>query len=103
MEQSQHTGKIQTKDQFVQVASMLTRKEASNADRELASEILSNLYKSPDAWKICKDVLIDHAKLESSVLFTAAKLLRVKTYFYFSELPESNYVEFFSFVVSRPE
>lgn len=101
MEQTQNSGDIQTKDQFIQIATLLTTKDASTDDRELASEVLSRLYKSQAAWKVCQEVLEDHASIEPSVLFTAAKLLRVKTYFYFSELPEGHYVSFFTFVVSK--
>lgn len=90
---------IRTKEEFVYVANGLLNKDTSNEDREKADKLLSQLYKSPQAWPICREVLADHTQIES-IIFTAAKLLRVKMFYYFNELPEAHYADFFTFIIS---
>jgi hypothetical protein len=91
---------ISTKEQFIQVASTLLDKNTSNFERERADEILAKLYKSINAWPICKQILEDPSHYEA-ILFTAAKMLRVKMFYYFNELPESEYLELFNFLISK--
>ena len=91
---------IQNKDQFVHVAAVLLNKDSTNEDREKADQLLSQLYKTTQAWQICKEVLSVPANFEE-ITFITAKLLRVKLYYYFNELPETDYAELFLFIISK--
>lgn len=91
---------IRTKDEFIYVASGLLNKDTSNEDREKADRLLSQLYKSLQAWPICREVLADQNQIDS-IVFTAAKLLRVKMFYYFNELPQDHYAELFTFIISK--
>lgn len=90
---------INTKDEFIMVSTALLSRDTTNEEREKADKLLSKLYKTSQAWQICKEVLSEQGY--DQVLFTAAKLLRVKMFYYFNELPESLYAEFFAFLISK--
>lgn len=91
---------IHTKDEFIYVTTALLGRDASNQDRETADQLLADLYKKQQAWQICKEVLTDCLQVDSLV-FTASKMLRVKMFYYFNELPPEHYLDMFSFLIGR--
>lgn len=92
---------IRDKTQFTRVVEILLGRETYPEERELADEQLQKLYKNPIAWNICRDILSSSKEYSDSVIFTASKLLRVKAFYYFNEIPSSDYLELFSYIVSK--
>lgn len=93
------TGEITTTEEFVLVIKMMFASESTIHEKETADKLLGNLYKSSHAWPICKEILGEAGRYESSHIFTTAKILRVKVMYYFNELDESLWAPLFQFIL----
>jgi hypothetical protein len=91
---------IETTEQFLAAVNILTNGVAGPEQIELADQLISEMYKSVKAWNILKEVLSQPGNYEKNVILTTSKLLRVKMFYYFNELPEEYYVPMFGFILS---
>jgi hypothetical protein len=76
----------------------------SNTPKEQKNEFnqhLQELYKSEAAWKICKDILSNVDQYTAEVKFLAAKILRIKLYYYMIEVPASEHEPMLMYIVSK--
>jgi hypothetical protein len=94
-------GQIASKEDFIEVVNSLLSGQSNNDDRENADMLLNNLYLTTQAWEITKEIISEPNAYEKSVLLTAAKVLRVKVYYYLSELPENFYIPMFRLILGR--
>ena len=88
------------KDDFLRAACVLVAVDSSNCEKEAANSILANLYVKSEAWQIVIAILNEEVPRPPGVLFTAAKVLRVKLFYYFSELQTDYYQSLFTFLLS---
>jgi hypothetical protein len=88
-----------TTEQFIEAAKSLVARDSTNRDRENANNLLAKLYVTKEAWNIAKAVL-EKDKLEPGVLLTTVKIMRVKLFYYFSDLTEDLYIPLFQFLAS---
>lgn len=93
------SGQIASKEDFIEVVNSLLSSQSNNDDRENADMLLNKLYLTTQAWEIAKEIVSEPNAFEKSVLLTATKVLRVKVYYYLSELPESFYIPLFKLVL----
>lgn len=91
---------ILTKEQFVLVATTLVSGQSTNEQKQEADTLLTNFYKTPQAWEIVQEILSQSAAYTSSVQLSASKILRVKLFYYFSELKEEHYPALFEVVIN---
>ena len=104
-EEEEDIGKMRISDEatFCKVCEYLFDKESSASMRNEADSILNRFYNQSDAWSICKGVLdeIDKRyKNRGFICMIAAKILKVKFLYYFNEVEEKNYVDWFNFLMS---
>lgn len=84
---------------FLKAAKVIVARDVSNREREEANALLAKLYVTKEAWNIAKEVL-EYQTLEPGVLLTTVKIMRVKLFYYFSDLTEELYIPLFQFLAS---
>lgn len=93
------SGEITKKEDLLEVIAALLGPDSSIESKHDANSLLTQFYLSPLAWKVAKEMLEKSEEYDSNTLFTVGKLLRVKALYYFSELPENEYLPLFEFVL----
>lgn len=93
--------KITDVQSFLNVALAFFDKNTSKDDKNMYNQELQELYKRPEAWKICKDVLSNPGQFTAEVKFFASKIFRIKLYYYMIEVPESEHEPMLMYIISR--
>lgn len=86
---------------FLPIALAFFDKDTSKERKNQFNEQLQELYKSQSAWKICKDILSHLDQYTTEVKFLAAKILRIKLYYYMIEVPEAEHEPMLMYIVSK--
>lgn len=90
---------IETVDQFLSVVNSLHSKETNEKVKKQADNLLTDFYKTQQAWDITREILADPNMLDTTILLTTAKLLRIKIFYYFSDLSPEHYFPLFNFIL----
>lgn len=94
-------GETITKEQFLLAASTLIARDSLIVAREQADKLLTHLYVRPEAWGITTNILQEEGKLEPGILLTTVKILRVKLFYYFSDLSRDEIPSLFAYLISK--